>query len=411
MKYFYLSLFLWLSTSLATAQSNLTSDELFKSARDAAFEQKNYPKAIELSKIALKQSPDYADIQIFLGRLYTWSDMPDSARKVFETLLSKKPELEDASLAAGSLEFWNDNPDKALQIVDAGLGFHPNSPSLLLLKAKVLNDLKKWPEANEVVNKVLKINPNETEARALSSRIKDNSTKNKISLTYDYVYFDKQFDNPWHLTSIDYSRQTKIGSVIGRLNYANRFNNNGLQFEVDAYPRISKTFQAYVSGGYSNNVGVFPNYRGGFSLYANLPKGFEAELGFRYLNFGNNTWIYTASVGKYFKSFWFNLRTFLTPSNNDLSRSVMFTTRYYFGGADDYFTLRLGSGLSPDNPQNNILIGKNFKLVSNNALLGYRKSFKTFNILLINVGIDNQEYKPDTNGNQFELGIGYLRRF
>ena len=411
MKYVFLSLFLWFSIGLACAQSNLTSDELFKSARDAAFEQKNYPKAIELSKTALKQSPDYADIQIFLGRLYTWSDKTDSARKVFDTLLLKRPELEDASLAASSLEFWNDNFTKALQIADAGLGFHPNSPSLLLLKAKVLNDLKKWPEANDVVNKVLKINPNETEARALSSRIKDNSTKNKISLTYDYVYFDKQFDDPWHLTSIDYSRQTKIGSVIGRLNYANRFNNNGLQFEVDAYPRISKTFQAYVSGGYSNYVGVFPRYRSGFSLYANLPKGFEAELGFRYLNFGENTWIYTASVGKYFKSFWFNLRTFLTPFNYDLSRSVMFTTRYYFGGADDYFTLRLGTGLSPDNPQNNILIGNNFKLVSNNALLGYRQSFKTTNVFLVNLGLDNQEYMLGTKGNQFQLGLGYLRRF
>lgn len=396
---------------MATAQSNLTSDELFKSARDAAFEQKNYPKAIELSKMALKQSPDYTDIQIFLGRLYTWSDKTDSARRVFDTLLFKIPELEDASLAAGSLEFWNYNSEKALQIVNAGLGFHPNSPTLLLLKAKVLNDLKKWPEANQVVEKVLKLNPNETGARALSGRIKDNSTKNKIGLTYDYVYFDKQFDNPWHLTSIDYSRQTKKGSVIGRLNYANRFNTNGLQFEVDAYPRISKIFQAYVNGGYSNYVGVFPHYRGGFSLYANLPKGYEAELGFRYLNFGNNTWIYTASVGKYFKSFWFNLRTFLTPSNNDLSRSVSFITRYYFGGADDYFTLRLGSGLSPDNAQNNVLIGNNFKLVSNNVMLGYRQSFKTFNVVFVNLGLDNQEYKLDTKGNQFELGIGYLRRF
>jgi YaiO family outer membrane protein len=411
LKFTFLFLCLWLIFRFANAQSNLSSDELFKEARNTAFQQKNYPKAIALSKLALQKSPDYADIQIFLGRLYTWSDKTDSARKVFDKLLIKQPELEDASLASGSLEFWNNNSAKALQIVDSGLGFHPNSVSLLLLKAKVLNDLKRWPEANLVINNILKTNPNDTEARALASRIKDSSTKNKIGINYDFIYFDKQFDDPWHLTSIDYSRLTKIGSVIGRLNYANRFNSNGLQFEVDAYPHISKTFQAYVSGGYSNNIGVFPNYRAGFSLYANLPKSFEAEVGFRYLRFSDNTWIYTASVGKYYKSFWFNLRTFLTPSNRDLSRSVSFTTRYYFGDADDYFTARLGTGLSPDNPQINVLIQNNYKLISNNAMIGLRKSFKKFNVAFINVGLDNQEYNPNTKGNQLDIGIGYIRRF
>ncbi|WP_448105141.1 YaiO family outer membrane beta-barrel protein [Pedobacter panaciterrae] len=397
---------------LQAQDQNIGSDELFTKARSAAFDQKDYPKAISLSKQALSKSPDYADIRIFLGRVYTWNKQPDSARQAFSQVLNKQPDNADASLAFASLEFWEGNSEKALEHANSGLKHHSDASDLLLLKAKVLNDLKRWPEANIEIEKVIKADPNMTEARTLAARVRENSSKNKIGVNYDFIYFDKQFDDPWHLVSVDYSHQTALGSVIGRINYANRFKNNGVQFEIDAYPRISNTFQAYISGGYSNNVGVFPQYRAGFSLYANLPASFEVEAGFRYLTFGESTWIYTASVGKYYKSFWFNFRTFLTPSNNEVSQSFALTSRYYYGGADDYFSLRLGTGLSPDDPQNNVLIGNaNYKLRSNNITLGYRRAFKSLNILIVNLGVDNQEYKLDTRGTQIDLGLGYIRRF
>ncbi|MFI5453676.1 YaiO family outer membrane beta-barrel protein [Pedobacter sp. UC225_61] len=389
-----------------------SADDLFAQARKAAFDESNYPKAIALSKTALQGSPDYADIRVFLGRLYTWSKKPDSARLAFNEVITKQPKYEDAYVGLGYLEYWNDNSEKALTVVNNGLKNVPTSEPLKLLKAKVLNDLKRWQEADEVVSEVLKNNPSLTEARSLASRIKENSAKNKVSLSYDYIYFDKQFNDPWHLVSVDYGRQTKYGSIIGRVNYANRFNTNGYQFELDMYPRISNTFYAYVSGGVSNTVGVFPKYRGGFSLYANLPLSFEAEAGFRFLHFSDNTWIYTASVSKYYKSFWFNFRTYLTPSTNAVSQSYALTTRYYFGGVDDYFSLALGTGLSPDDNQSNVLLNSStYRLKSNNISLGYRKSIKTFNVLTLKVGYDNQEYLKDTKGNQLDFGIGYLRRF
>lgn len=119
-----------------------------------------------------KKSPDYTDIRIFLGRLYTWSDQPELARQEFEEVLAKNPGHEDGSFAYGSLEYWNDQSDKALQIVNNGLEVHPKSQNLLLLKAKVLKDLKRFPEANTTVNQLLKINPKLTEARSLLQSIK-----------------------------------------------------------------------------------------------------------------------------------------------------------------------------------------------------------------------------------------------
>jgi len=409
----YLLVYAILALISTTSAQSYSADELFQSARTAAFDQKDYPKAILICKQALDKSPDYMDIRIFLGRLYTWSKQPDSARIAFIRVLSKQPDNEDASLAYGSLEYWNDNYDKALQICNDCLTGHPQSKDLLLLKAKVLNAMHRYYEANNTIKTLLKIDPANTAARSLANRINDNSAKNKFGVSYDFIKFDKQFNNPWHLASMEYTRRTGLGAVTARLNYANRFNSNGMQFEMDAYPHISQTFYAYLSGGYSNDVGIFPKYRAGFSLYASLPASFEAEAGFRYLYFGDPTWIYTASVGKYYKNYWFNFRTFLTPSNSSVSQSYSLHVRYYYGGADDYFSIGIGTGISPDDARNSILLDQKTtaKLRSNNLSAGYRHVIKTLNIIYFNVSVDNQEYKSDTHGIQTDLGIGYQRRF
>ena len=387
------------------------SDELFKQARAAAFDNKNYPVAISISKQALQKSPDYKDIRVFLGRVYTWSDKLDSARNEFETVLRQEPAHEDASLAYANLENWNDGPQKALELINTSLQQHPESKELLLLKAKILSAQENYREANAVILKLLSSDPKNANVRAMAERIQDRSSINKVGLSYDFIHFDKQFTDPWHLASFDYGRQTKFGSLTGRINYANRFKSNGLQFEVDAYPRISSTFYTYVSGGYSADVGVFPNYRAGFSLYANLPKSFEADAGFRYLRFSDNTWIYTFALGKYISNYWLNFRSYLTPSTASISQSYALTLRYYFGGTDDYFKISAGTGLSPDETSNNVLLNNTYKLKSNNVSLGYSHSFNSLNVISINTSWQNQEYRIKTFGNQINGGLSYKRRF
>ncbi|HEY0896583.1 MAG TPA: YaiO family outer membrane beta-barrel protein, partial [Sphingobacteriaceae bacterium] len=247
--------------SLNVKAQDASADELFQMARKTAFEEKNYQKAIQLSKEALNKSPEYADIQIFLGRLYTWSDYPDSARTVLSAAFKNHPDNDDAALAYASLEYWNKNSPGALVIADQGLSKSPESPSLLLLKARILEDLERTSEAAETAEKLLKIEPKNPQARALASRLKENRTGNKAGIGYDFIYFDRQFDKPWHLASLSYGRQSKLGSIGLNLNYANRFSENGFQAEIEAYPRISKAFYSYISAAYSEDVGIFPKYR------------------------------------------------------------------------------------------------------------------------------------------------------
>lgn len=406
-----LSIFCCLLVGTSYSQDTVSSDGLFQAARKAAFDEKDYSKAKYFCFKALAQSPDYADIRIFLGRIYTWTNLYDSAKNCFETVLKNNPEHEDASIAFTDLEYWNNHYDDALKICNKALQFHPQSKDLLIRKAKVLIAARKFVEADAVINQLLAIDKNNTEARALADRIKDVSAKNKIGISYDYTYFDKQFSDPWHLVSLDYSRSTPIGSFAGRINYANRFKENGVQYEVDAYPHISKTFYSYISAGYSADA-IFPKYRGGFSLYANLPKSFEAEAGLRYLHFTDDTWIYTFYLGKYYKNWLFSARTYLTPGSNNISQSYNVAARYYYkGSAEDYVGLTLGTGISPDERSIAQQLNSNYKLLSQKASLAWIFRVKKYNSFSLNAGWINQEYLKDTKGNQFELGIGYTRRF
>ncbi|MCM5662709.1 YaiO family outer membrane beta-barrel protein [Galbibacter mesophilus] len=402
--------FLLLNFNQAIAQQELTSDELFLKARTEAFENKNYTEAIRLTQTAIEKTPDYTDLYVFLGRLYSWTDQPELARETFEKALIQDPDYEDTALAYGSLEYWEKNLEKALSIVNNGLEAHPSSEDLLILKSKILVGMKQYEKANEVLNEVLEINPESNEAIMIMRQSNFETSKNAVQATYDFVYFDERFDDPWQLASIGYRRQTKLGLVEARLNYANRFAMGSSQFEIDAYPIISKTFYAYINGGISSDKGIFPQYRAGFSLYANLPAAFEVDAGFRYLYFTDATWVYTIGLGKYYKNFWFNFRTFLNESSSGVVNSYLFTTRYYTGGFDDYLALQMGTGFSPDDATNNVLYNS-AGLNSYNISLEYRKSFRKTNVFYIRGDFENIEYQEDNRGNQYTIGVGYIKRF
>lgn len=408
---FHILILFLLHTTIKTEAQSISPDEYFTRARSAAFDDKNYREAISLSKIALEQSPDYTDIQIFLGRVYFWNKQEDSAVMVLKSAVEKKPAYEDATIALADVEYFNERFSSALYYIDACLVHRPASQELIVRKARSLAALKRYAEAAVLTDGLLRADPKNTEARKLANTIKDYRSKNKLGISYEHTGFDEQYPDPWHILSLDYSRQAKAGSVIGRINYANRHDADGVQVELDAYPRISKTFYAYTNVGYSNNLAVFPKFRAGFSLYANLPAAFEADAGFRYLNFDNDTWMYTLAVGKYYKNFWFNGRAYLTPADTRISQSYNLTTRYYLGGADDYISLFFGEGISPDDMSLAIQLNNDYKLLTKRVGAGYKFTLKTMNIFSLSASFENVEYQPKNTGNQLTLSVGYQRRF
>jgi YaiO family outer membrane protein len=398
----------------ASGQRRADPDSLFLSARYAAFHDKDYATAKALLYAALTTAPDYSDLRIFLGRIHTWVHEYDSARSCFQYVLQNHPDEEDAAMAYTDLEYWQDHLDSALMVCRRGLDRHPDSRELMIREAKIYRGLRRFQAAGSVADALLKIDRNNTAARSLLNEIRELSARNKLALSYDFAYFDRQFDAPWHLLSLEYGRATKAGAVTARINGADRFDRSGIQYEIDAYPHISKIFYSYAEIAWSPDDGIFPQWHGGFSLYANLPGAWEGELGFRYLQFsGSPTWVYTGCLGKYYRNWLFAARVYLTPATTSpaVSTSYSLSAKYYYGGADELIGLSGGYGISPDDRYNVIQLGSKTRLVSYNLGLQGKKKIGHGQVLSANLNWLNQEYLPGTNGNQYDLGLSWLYRF
>jgi YaiO family outer membrane protein len=232
--------------------------------------------------------------------------------------------------------------------------------------------------------------------------------KNTISVNYSYHHFDRQFKDQWQLGSIEYKRTTFLGAVLARINYADRLGREGLQYEVDVYPKLSEKVYLYANIGYSNKMPVFPKWRSGLSIFLSLPKGWEAEGGVRQLRFTENIWIGTAGLSKYAGTWLLNVRSFFGP-DKESSQSYFFNARKYLKNEKDFIWFQVGRGVSPDEARN-IQINTNLKLGSTKLEAGTRLFISKRNQLSLSAGWSRDEFLPEVFGNQYfgSLGINQL---
>lgn len=348
-KFFFLIFMLMISgRSFAQDWKNMDTDELFQAARKKAFNGER-KEAREMLQFILESSPNYHDVRILLGRTYAWDGQRDAARKEFRTVLEKSPENLDALNAYTDVEMWDDQYEQAFVVAERGLKVYPNDEDLLYKKASILNSLKRDPEAILILNKLLTINPSHEKGNSLLKSIQLENLKYTGGVNYGLDLFSRTFD-PAHYASASLGRTNSWGSSIVRANYAHRFGTDGIQAEVDLYPRIVNGVYAYLNYGFSPSD-LFPQHRIGAELYTKLPRSFEASAGLRYLYFDSDTKIaiFTGSIGWYVKDYWLSIRPYITPDKiTGTSVSASLTVRRYFSEAETYVGLSAGLGFSPD---------------------------------------------------------------
>ena len=371
-------------------QSN--NDSLYRSARQMAFNGQRV-NARKICREILVHNSNYSDALVLIGRTFIWDNQLDSARLAFNEVLSQKPNYYDAIDGLIDVEYKSDHYDACIKQCDIGLSFHADDKNFKIKKAKALIAMPEYNKATVLLNEVMLDSVN-SDAQKLLNSIRLSNIKNKISLNYTYDYFEKRMIEPWQLIYLQYKRETSFGSILGRINYANRFNIKGLQYELDAYPKTGKSSYLYLNLGYSN-ASIFPHFRSGVELFRKLPAAFETSLGFRYLAFtSSDVFIYTASLGKYIGNYWISARTYVTPGNIGTSVSGNITGRRYYADQDNYLGLRLSYGTSPDDRKELISGVGILHVKSESVRLELNKKFNQVWIINIATIYENEEYFP-----------------
>ena len=223
-----------------------------------------------------------------------------------------------------------------------------------------------------------------------------------VSADFSYVSFDGTTD-PWRLSSVSLSRRTAAGSLIARVNYANRFATDGVQVEADAYPRLNKNVYLYLNAGYSAST-IFPGWRFGGEAFTSLPSAWEASLGFRQLRFsGYPVTLFTGAVGKYIGNYWFSLRPYVRSKEGALTASAGLTARRYFEDGDHWVGAAASYGSSPTDRITPDAIGRTHALsMSLNGSTGLTPRL----LATWTLGRDAEELRPHDTRHSVTLTAG-----
>lgn len=366
------------------------SDSLFVKARALAFDGKR-DEARKLCETILVQNPVHHEARVLLGRTYAWDGSYAKARDAFQKVLEKDSVNHDALIALTDVELWDRQPQTAIGLASKALGFYPGDKDFLLRRAKAYIETEQYDEALRDIAEIEKKYSDCAECKELRALIAARKYRHTVYAGVATDWFSKAY-SPFYYAFIQYGYRYKKGTVIGRVNTAYRFERTGYQPEIDWYPQLGKRMYAYLNYGYTQSS-LFPVHRAGAELFKALPLGFEASLGLRYLYFGanNDVYIYTGSLSWYHNNYLFTFRPYITPDNGTVSGAYSLQGRRYFKDADNYISLTLGFGFSPD--QRRLLTNYGFEssnniyfLRSQKAEFFFHKSIKTN--LFITGGLD-----------------------
>ena len=96
-------------------------------------------------------------------------------------------------------------------------------------------------------------------AQGESESQRDSTTRKSVGADVGYVSFGGDLE-AWRTASVSLAQRGSRGSIIGRVNVANRFGTTGTQVEADAYPRLGSGRYMYLNAGYSGS-GIYPGER------------------------------------------------------------------------------------------------------------------------------------------------------
>ena len=412
-------------TSLRSQKSDLNNAivQSYPNAHNLAFDG-NHKAARKILEQISENDKNFQKNSL-LGRIDSWDGNYIEARKKFNQITSVDRKNEDVWIASIKNELYAKNDAIALGIANKALIYIKDNTEILRLKQLALSNIenKKYPELIEDTGIITNTKSKKEEKPEITEEV--NTEKeikkedlNRLNIRSSVTVFDELFGTALS-SSISLKRQTLAGSIIPRINYSNRNNQTGVQYDLDFYPKFSKKLYAYLNYGYSDSS-LFPNHKVGGDLYASLPYAIEFSGGFRYFKTTTNeiTSI-TNSIGHYRGNYYFSLRSNITPEEDNLIRfSSNLLIRKYFRDGENYLGGTIGFGFNPELTElrdGDILLAQTL-LFRESQRMSLHYQFtpkKSPNMYRANISVSRQELARATNNFfwSFTAGITYGVKF
>ncbi len=406
--------------------STIFEDEPYEEAYHLANDGK-YQSAKKILVETVNQPSEDNNARFLLARTYSWSGQYAKARTEFNTITSQTKEDRVIWIAAVKNELYAKEYAVALGLSNKALSYIKGDKELKRLNELALQGIsdmeysdKGWYNQETTLKQLKETkktsgekSKEEKEVSSTEAKTTEEPSvpKNRIGVNNAFTVFNERYD-PVIFSSVTFRHQTKIGTVLPRINYSNRNGQHGLQYDIDFYPKFLKRFYAYVNYGYSN-ASIYPNHKFGTDIYMNLPNAMEISAGGRYIsNATREIRALTNSIGYYKGNYYFTLRSFISPRENNLiSVSGNLLVRKYLKDAENFFGVSMGMGFTPEFRQffaGEELLAETVLFVESQRLnMQYQFTpKKSPNIYRANIGIRRQELAFDSGSFFWAISAG-----
>tara|TARA_R110002096_G_scaffold415994_1_gene618187 strand:- start:848 stop:2125 length:1278 start_codon:yes stop_codon:yes gene_type:complete len=409
------------------------TDDNFDTAYALAYEGKTNTAHNMLYVLVNKPATDVETSLLWASTL-SWRGDYDLARSSFNTILSKTKNNREAWISAIKNELYAKNYATALGLSNKALVHIENDEEIIRLQAIATDGVNGlsyaedgWYNVDSAVKTKLVVTKKQkpTVAKSIEDKneelkrktpVTEEKLKNSVMVNSSVTFYDQRFD-PITTSSIAFKRQTLYGSIIPRINNSNRVGKNGIQLDIDLYPKIAKGFYAYVNYGYSESD-LYPNHKVGGDIYYNHKSGFEFSGGGRLINFATrDVKSITNSLGYYKGNYYFSLRSYITPESNNLTNvSGNLLVRKYLKDAENYMGFNVGYGFSPELRQftsGDQLLAETLLYIESQRL-SFEYQFTSKNNLSAyrtNVGVLRQEQSFDPGSYFYSISAGLTYEF
>ncbi len=156
-----------IKTLSKTAPEEITDPWTCYRIGEAFYKKGDFVSALIYHKKAVKGMKYNLDFQEKLGTTYLALNKREKAKKTFEFILHENPKRPVALTNLGYIYILEMNIRKSLELYDKAIALDPDYEQALMNKAAVMLLTKKKKQANNLLKRVLKINPDNIQARRM----------------------------------------------------------------------------------------------------------------------------------------------------------------------------------------------------------------------------------------------------